>query len=177
MAFPCALEIRHARFNHMSGAVQLVTFGQIRPALVGRFHRKVRVEIAIVTLRRRDQRNHLVGGFFQFSIRFLAQRPRHGFEPFRDVAVLKYHAVEIALLQSRRDAEVGDGVAGFGFRHAVVERIPLVRDHHLTHQPLILSEKRVVNFQFMQVGFHNGHRVLLRRVCDAGAGRLQCATS
>ena len=43
---------------------------------------------------------------------------------------------------------------------------------YLTDQLNTLS-----NFQFVQIGFHNGHRVLLRRVCDAGADRLQCATS
>ena len=118
--FSGSLEIRHARFNHMPGAVQLVAFGQIRPAFLGGFYRKVGVEVAIFTLRCRDQLNHLVGGFFQCCIRLLAQRPRHGFEPFRHVAVLKHHPVKFPLFQPGRDAEVGDGVAGFGLRHAVV---------------------------------------------------------
>ena len=172
-----SLEIRHTRFNHMSGAVQFVALGQIGPALGRCFHREIGIEIAIFTLRRCDQLDHLVGGFFQFSIRLLAQRPRHGFEPFRHVAVLKDHPVELPLFQTGRDAEVGDGVAGFGLCHAIVKRIPLVGDHHIADQPLVLTKKRVVDFQLMQVGFHYGHIVLLRTVHDAGANRWQCATS
>ncbi len=172
-----SLEIRHARFNHMSGAVQFVAFRQIGPALLGGFHREIGIEITIFALRRRDQFNHLVGGFFQFSIRLLAQGPCHGFEPFRHVTVLKYHPVKLPLFQTGRDAEVGDGVAGFGLCHAVVKRLPLVRDHHVTDQPLVLTKKRVVDFQLVKVGFHYGHIVLLRTVHDAGANRWQCATS
>ena len=176
-AFTGALKIRHAGFNHMSCAVKFVAFSQVGPALAGGFYRKIGIEIAIFTLRCRDQFNDLVGGFFQFSVRFLAQRPRYGFQPFRHVAVLKDHAVELPLLEACRDAEVGDGMAGFGVLHAIVQRIPLIGDHHITHQPLILAEKRVVDFQVVQVGFHYGHSVLLRTIHDAGADRWQCAPS
>ena len=126
-----SLEIRHTRFNHMSGAVQFVALGQIGPALGRCFH----------------------------------------------VAVLKDHPVELPLFQTGRDTEVGDGVAGFSLRHAIVKRIPLVGDYHIADQPLVLTKKRVVDFQLMQVGFHYGHIVLLRTVHDAGANRWQCATS
>ncbi len=154
-----------------------MALGQIRPALCGCLYREVRIEITIFTLRRRNQLNHLVGGFFQRRIGLLAQRPRYSLQPFRHVAVLEHHTVELALFQTRRNAEVGNRVARFGFRHAIVQRIPLIGDHHITYQLLILAKKRVVDFQFVQVGFHYGHNILLRTVRDAGAGRWQCATS
>ncbi|SAF31412.1 Uncharacterised protein [Enterobacter ludwigii] len=119
-AFSGPLKIGHASFNHMSGAVQFVAFGKVRPALTGCFHREVGVEIAIVTLRRRNQLNYLIGGFFAFRVGLLAQRPRDGFQPFRHVAVLKHHSIELPLFQPCRNAEVGDGVTRFGFDNAIV---------------------------------------------------------
>ncbi len=176
-AFAGALEIRHARFNHVPGAVQLMAFGQVRPAFAGGFYREIGVQVAIVALRGGHQFNHLVGGFFQFGVGLLAQRPGHGLQPFGYVAILKDHPVKLSALLASRNAEVGDRMARFGLGDAIVQGVPLIGNHHIAHQLLILAQKRVADFQFVQVGFHYGHHVLLRRERDAGAGRWQCAPS
>ncbi|MNC12620.1 hypothetical protein D3C75_603440 [compost metagenome] len=175
--FAGALEVRHARFNHVPGAVELMAFRQVRPALARGFDREVSIQITIVALGGGHQLNHLVGGFFQFGIGFLAQGPGHRLQPFCYVAILKDHPVEFAALQSRCNAEVGDSVARLGLGDAVVQGIPLIGDHYIAHQLLIVAQKRVADFQFMQVGFHYEHRILLRTERDAGAGRWQCAPS
>ncbi|MNV05175.1 hypothetical protein D3C71_955020 [compost metagenome] len=154
-----------------------MAFGEVSPAFPRRFHREVRIQIAIVALGGGHQVNHVVSGFFKLRIGFLTQGPRHGFEPLSDITVLENHAVKLSVLQSSRDTKVGDGVARFCFGNAIVERIPLIGNDHITHQLLILAEKRIVNFELMQVGFHDRHIVLLRIARDADAGRWKCATS
>ena len=74
-----SLEEGDSGFNQMTGAVKFMTLRQIAPAFFGRFYRKVSIEIAIFALGGSDQFNHLVGGFFQFGVRLLAQRPGYRF--------------------------------------------------------------------------------------------------
>lgn len=62
-----------ACFNQMPGAIKLVALRQVAPAFLRGFCRKVRIEIAIVTLRGGHQFNHLIGGFLKCGIGLLAQ--------------------------------------------------------------------------------------------------------
>ena len=143
------LEEGHARFNHMPGAVKLMAFGQIGPALSWRLRREVGIEIAIFTLGRGNQLDNLIGGTFQLGIRLLAQRPCDGFQPFRHVAVLEHHAVKFSLLLPGGDAEILYRVARLSVVYPVIQRIPLIGDHYIAHQLLILGEERIVHFQRM----------------------------
>ena len=175
--FAGGLEEGDTRFNHVPGAVQFVAFGEVGPALLWRFDREICIQIAIFTLGGRDQFNHLIGGFFQPGVRLLTQRPGHRLQPFRHVAVLKDHAVEFALLSPGGDAEVLYRMARVRLLDTVVKRIPLIRDHHIAHQLLVLAEERVVDFQFVQIDFHNRHGGLLKAEHDAYADRWRCAPS
>ena len=154
-----------------------MTLSEVSPAFIRRFDRKIRIEVAIITLGGGDQFNNLIGSFLKLSIGFLAQRPGDGFQPFRHVAVLKNHPVKLAFLKACGDAEILDRMAWLRFWNAVIERIPLVGDHHVTHKLLILSEERIADRELMQVDFQYVHFVLLKAVHDADADRWQCATS
>ena len=154
-----------------------MAFGEVCPALLWRFDREICIQIAIFTLGGRDQFNYLVGGFFQLGVRLLAQRPGHRLQPFRHVAVLKDHAVEFALLSTGGDAEVLYRMTRVRLFDAVIKRIPLVGDDDIAYQLLVLAEERVVDFQFVQIDFHNGHDGLLKTERDACAGQWQCAPS
>ena len=154
-----------------------MAFGEVCPALLWRFDREICIQIAIFTLGGRDQFNHLIGGFFQPGVRLLTQRPGHRLQPFRHVAVLKDHAVEFALLSTGGDAEVLYRMTRVRLFDAVIKRIPLVGDDDIAYQLLVLAEERVVDFQFVQIDFHNGHDGLLKTERDACAGQWQCAPS
>lgn len=104
----------------MPGAIKLMALRQVAPAFLRGFCRKVRIEIAIVTLRGGHQFNHLIGGFLKLWVGFLAQRPGNRFQPFRDVAVLKDHAVKVARLLACGNAEIFNGMAGFSLWNTIV---------------------------------------------------------
>ena len=165
------LEEGDSGFNQMTGAVKFMTLRQIAPAFFGRFYRKVSIEIAIFALGGSDQFDYLVSGFFQFGIRLLAQRPGYRFQPFGDVAVLKHHPVKFTVLQSCGNAKVFNRMARFRFWDTIVQGIPLIRNHHVADQLLVLTEERIADRQFMQIDFRNVHLVLLKAVHDADAGR------
>ncbi len=154
-----------------------MTFGEVGPAFIRGFHREVSIEIAIFTLRCGHQFNDFIGRFLKFRIGFLTQRPGNGLQPFRHVAILKNHPVKLTILQTCGDTEILYRMAGFRLCNAVIERIPLIGDHHVAHQLLILSEERIADCELMQVDFQYVHFVLLKAVHDADADRWQCATS
>ena len=154
-----------------------MTLGEVGPAFIRCFHCEVRIEIAVFTLGGRHQFNDFIGRFFKFRIGFLAQGPGNGLQPLCYVAILKNHAVKFAILQARGDTEILYRMTWFRLCNAVIERIPLIGDHHVTHQLLILSEERIADGELMQVDFQYVHFVLLKAVHDADADRWQCATS
>ncbi len=154
-----------------------MTLGEVSPAFIWGFHCKVCIEIAVFTLRSGHQLDDLICGFLKFRIRFLAQGPGDCLQPFRYVAILKNHAVKFAILQSCGDTKVLYCMTWFRLCNAVIERIPLVGDHDITDQLLVLSEERIADGELMQVDFQYVHFVLLKAVHDADADRWQCATS
>ena len=170
-SFSRGLEEGDSGFNQMTGAVKFMTLRKIAPAFFGCFYRKVSIEIAVFALGGGDQFDYLVGGFFQFGVRLLAQRPGYRFQPFGDVAVLKHHPVKFTLLKSGGNAKVFNRMAGFRFWDTIVQGIPLIRNHHVADQLLVLTEERIADRQFMQIDFRNVHLVLLKAVHDADAGR------
>ena len=46
-------------------------------------------------------------------------------------------------------------MAGLSLGDPVIEGLPLVGNDDITHQLLILTQKRIVNFQFVQIDLHD----------------------
>ncbi|MNN43585.1 hypothetical protein D3C81_1578300 [compost metagenome] len=178
--FSGGVEEGDCRFKQMSGAVELVAFGDVGPAQPRLLYGIPGVEIAVVTLRLSQQLNHLVGGFFKHCIWLLAQRPGYGFQPFGDIAILEDHAVKLAVFQTGGDAVVSQRVAGFCLGNRVVQCFPLVRDHHVANQALVFTQKWIGDGDSVEIGFNHSrlHHVYLRKCVNVvGEDRLKYAAS
>ena len=148
-----SLVVGDAGLDHVSGAVQLVAFGQVGPALFRRLHCEIGVEVAVGLLRGADQLDGGVGIAFQGRIGMLREQVGHRFQPLGHVAILEHHAVECAVAAPGCDAEVLDRVAGFGIGDVVVERVPLVRQHYLLYQALVALSEWVGDAQAVEREF------------------------
>ena len=85
-------------------------------------NRKIRVQIAIVLLRLRDQIHNSVRQLLQMGIRLVAQGVRDRLQPFIHITILKDPAVMLSIRQPCRDLKILDRVALF-VRNRVI--IPL----------------------------------------------------
>ncbi|MCW0415765.1 hypothetical protein NB689_001519 [Xanthomonas sacchari] len=173
-AFAGGLEVGHAGLDHVPGAVQLVALGQVGPAFLRRLHREVGVEVAVGLLRGPDQLDGGVGVALQRRIGMLCEQVGHRFQPFGHVAVLEHHAVERAVAAAGGDAEVLDGMAGFGIGDVVVERVPLVGQHHLLHQALVALPERIGDAQVGERQFRGRHGRMRHGAEILESGEGQC---
>ena len=128
---PRHLGVGHSGFQHMPGAVQLMAVGQLLPLPVGLFQDKVGVHIAVGLLGLADQTNDLLQLSAQLLRVVVEQREGRALHPLGQVAVLKLEALELALLQARRNPEIADGMAGSGAGLIVIENAPLIGQHAL----------------------------------------------
>ena len=145
LALARCLAVSRRRLVKMSRAVHLVTFEQVRPALVPVFYREVGVEVAVLVLRRGYQRDELVCAGFKLLVWVIRKRVSRRFEPFCGVGVLKHHTVKavarVLAAQSRsRVAEILVNVAFLG-ACPVAENVVLIGDNGIPHELLILPDE------------------------------------
>ena len=148
---PClagALRVGNCRLDHMSRTVQFMRLVKIRPPLIRLLDGKIGIQIPVLMLCAADQLYDLIAALLQLRIRILRQRVGSSFQPFRHVAVLKYHTVEFTVAAAcaqllRRHAEILDAVAFLCSLDAVVQRVLLIRKHHILHQLPVSAEETV----------------------------------
>ena len=97
---------RHGGLDEVTRAVELVALEQIRPAGNGVPDGEVGVQIAVRLLRTADERDDVPHARGKRLVRLNAQGIGGSLQPFGDVAVLKHHAVKLALLLAGSHAEV-----------------------------------------------------------------------
>ena len=150
------------RLDHVPGAVQLVRFQQVGPALVFIFDGEVGIEVPVCILRGGDEGDQLVRLRLQLFVPLGHEGVCRRFQPFRRVAVLEHHAVKAVahVFAAQRLSgvdEVGGDVALFGIRRPVPQHAVLVRDDGIPHQLLILlheSRRRVRLDGDLRLYFH-----------------------
>ena len=169
--------VRGGGLHHVAGAVELVRLAHIRPHLVRRLDREIRVDIAVLMLGFAVQRDHIVHGLFELGVLAGREGVRRRLDPLRDVAVLKHHAVKFlglhiaALELLRREADVLDGVALLHVRHLVVQNLVLIGQNLLAHELLHAAGKAVVRAECLEgnsIAFHVDHHLSRGRYFGPG---------
>ncbi len=131
LVLPRGFVIGHGRFDKMAGAVQLMVFRQIGPAVFWIHDGVIRVEVAIGLLGPGHQIDHFIRGGLQLGIGMGRQTVGHCLQPFGHIAILKDHALELTSLFTRGDAQIFYGMTRLPIGEQVIEGLPLVRDHLL----------------------------------------------
>ena len=149
--------------KHMPVAVELMALLQILPLVVGLLDGEVGVQIAVGLLGATDKRDELVRLALELLVGADGQRVGDGLKPLRDVAVLEDHAVELALLLARGNAEVLDRVALFRAGDLVAEDLLLVRDDNVHHQLLNRGPEGVVQTNLAHA---DGGKLLFHHDCS-----------
>ena len=163
----------------MPQAVQLMVVAQVGEALADIVDDVKCVQITVRLLGAAHDPDRLVSSRLQFRIRVLIKDIRHRLDPFRKVTVLKYKAVKLllrlprilrpdaetvgrvdrlniirlllALLVDRAShLEIVHTVAGLCVCNPVVERLPLVGDHGVAHQPDLLLPESICDLNPVQ---------------------------
>ena len=140
----CGFIVRHCRFDHMAGSIQLMSFRKIGPAQSRFLDCEICIQISVRLLGPPDQIYGLVCQFFQFFISLKIQYKADCLQPLCHVCILKNSPVILALFFSRGNPEIFNAVTRLYSFQIIIENVPLVWDDYIFHQSDV--EMNGVNF-------------------------------
>jgi hypothetical protein len=100
------LEVGHGRLEHVARAVQFVVVAEVHPAFAGFLHGVIAVQVSVLVLRRREDRDDLVQLPVQLRVRVRGQRVGRRFQGLVDVRIHEHRPLEPARRPFPRQPQV-----------------------------------------------------------------------
>ena len=121
----------------MACTIQFMAFLQILPFVFRFLDRKISIQVSIRLLCFLNHFYNCIRSFLKRLIRLYNKGICGSFQPFCHIAVLKYHPVEFAVFQPRRDTEIGKCVAFFHAFHFIIQHLFLKGNDNICYHLLL----------------------------------------